>query len=157
VVLYLNLDGVLHPNAVRFSSSSPFLESCGRHLFENVDALVSVSTESPDLRFILNTWWTYHIHFDDCLKQLLASVPKRVIGAVLSHSRLCARLPNRDRWLRKQLELPIPRSYSSTMPMRARYPRHILVKAFLVDPIVVLGDSRAVDALTWQQQSFNRE
>jgi len=146
MLLYLNFDGVLHPNSVVFGTHPvPVLEVTGHRLFENVDALARITSLFPSLRFVLNTWWTYRIEFDQCLKKLPRSVASRTVGAILPHFTLCASTPNR-------VAMATNAAMNSMVPVilldhaDARYPKSLLPNAFLLDPYLGLWEPQVIDA-----------
>ena len=83
-VLYLDFDGVLHPDEVYSpkSKSSPRIDSRtqGHHLFENASILEAALTDYPKLSLVLSTSWCYHYGLEYAKKQLPASLQARVIG-----------------------------------------------------------------------------
>src|ERR1700737_4343384 len=96
MVLFLNFDGVLHPNAVQFNQKDmPVLDAPGHRLFESSKALAEVAGDFSDLRLILNTWWTYKVGLDECLRHLPKVLSSRVSGSILPHASLCSTLPHR--------------------------------------------------------------
>ncbi|MGF6574891.1 hypothetical protein ABH945_007019 [Paraburkholderia sp. GAS333] len=147
MVLLLNFDGVLHPNAVEFASNSaPILDAPQHNLFENNEALATLVEQFADLRLILNTWWTYVVGIDESLRQLPRSVSSRVDGSVLPHNSCCTTFPHRISLATDAVET----SWEPILVLDhadARYPKHILRCAFLVDPQLGLSDPRAGRAL----------
>ena len=147
MLLYLNFDGVLHPNSVVFRThSAPILDVAGHRLFENADSLARITSLFPSLRIVLNTWWTYRISFDECLKRLPRSVASRTVGAVLPHFTLCESIPNR-------VAMATKAAIESNLAVllldhsNARYPKLLLPRAFLTDPRLGLWEPQVVDAL----------
>ncbi|MHB9838294.1 HAD domain-containing protein [Paraburkholderia terrae] len=148
MVLYLNFDGVLHPNRVTFSASgAPQLEIPRHHLFENSNVLARVLFDFPDVRVVLNTWWTYRFSIAECVARLPETVRQRVDGAVLPHSNLCPVLPDRIEFVAHALA-------RETQPALildhadSRYPRHLLSRALLLDPETGLCDGHTSEALS---------
>lgn len=146
MVLFLNFDGVLHPNAVRFKEGgTPVLNAPGHRLFESIAALTEIAADFTDLFLMLNTWWTYTIGLDRCLRHLPAVLSSRVVGSVLPHASSCPTLPHR-------ILLAIDAAANSEVPILmldhadARYPAHLLHITFLLDPHVGLADPQAVRA-----------
>ncbi|MGF6837747.1 hypothetical protein QF001_001614 [Paraburkholderia youngii] len=147
MVLFLNFDGVLHPNAVQFDQKdTPILDAPGHHLFESSKALAEVAADFTNLRLILNTWWTYTVGLDGCLSFLPKSLSSRVDGSILPHASLCSTLPHR-------ISLATDAADNSEVPVvildhaDARYPKHLLPATLLLEPQVGLADLQAVYAL----------
>ncbi|MEM5371645.1 HAD domain-containing protein [Paraburkholderia azotifigens] len=147
MVLFLNFDGVLHPNAVRFApNNTPVLDAPGHYLFESSKALAEVAADFIDLRLILNTWWTYRVGLDACLHLLPKVLASRVSGSILPPASSCSTLPHR-------ISLATDAAINSEEPVLildhadARYPKHLLRTTFLLDPQVGLADARAVHGL----------
>jgi hypothetical protein len=147
MVLFLNFDGVLHPNAVKFDqSNTPALDAPGHRLFENSTALAQIAADFIDLRLILNTWWTYRIGLDACIHLLPNVLASRVTGSVVPHAKMCAKLPHRislaNEAATNSKDLVLILDHAD-----ARYPKHLLPTTFLLEPQVGLADSQAVIAL----------
>ncbi|MEX3639607.1 HAD domain-containing protein [Paraburkholderia sp. BR14320] len=146
MVLFLNFDGVLHPNAVQFDKKNqPLLEARGHSLFEGSKVLAEIASDFTSLRLILNTWWTYAIGLDGCLRHLPKVLSSRVDGSVLPHSSLCRTLPHR-------ISLATDAVANSEPPILildhadARYPEHVLYLAFRLEPQVGLMDPQSARA-----------
>jgi hypothetical protein len=83
-LLYLDYDGVLHPELVWRTRKNgihlaPGLE---RHsLFENADLLVQALQPYPDARIILSTSWVRVLGFNQAAQRLSKPLRQRVIGA----------------------------------------------------------------------------
>jgi len=80
VILFLDFDGVLHPDAVYLERGRPVLRTDGalfmwsRHL---VDALAS----APHIRIVLSTSWARELRFARARDYLPAELRPKVIGA----------------------------------------------------------------------------
>jgi hypothetical protein len=147
MLLFLNFDGVLHPNAVRFDRKlSPALDAPGHRLFESNHALAEVVTDFTTLRLVLNTWWTYFLGFDESLRRLPKPLSSRVSGSILQHVSFCPSLPHRI-----ALATEAVRNVSEPVLILdhadARYPKHVLRVTLLLEPQIGLADPRAVQAL----------
>jgi hypothetical protein len=146
-MLLLNFDGVLHPDAVHFTqTNTPVLDVPGHYLFESNTALANVATDFTNLWLVLNTWWTYKVGLDECLRCLPKVLSRRVVGSVLPHVSSCPTLPHR-------VSLASNTADNSKVPTLildhadARYPKHLRPTALLLDPQVGLADPQAVQAL----------
>jgi hypothetical protein len=80
VILFLDFDGVLHPDAVYLERGRPVLRADGelfmwsRHL---LDALAS----APHVRIVLSTSWARELRFARARDYLPADLRPRVIGS----------------------------------------------------------------------------
>ncbi|TDN62435.1 HAD domain-containing protein [Paraburkholderia sp. BL10I2N1] len=147
MLIFLNFDGVLHPNAVRFEKKiNPALDAPRHRLFESNDALAEVVANFTDLRLVLNTWWTYFLGFDESLRRLPKTLASRVSGSTLQHASFYQNLPHRiaiaTEAVRNVAEPVLILDHAD-----ARYPAHILHVTLLLEPQIGLADSRAVQAL----------
>lgn len=79
-VLFLDFDGVLHPDAVFMTRKGPKLRADGA-LFMWVDLLVEVLEDFPQIQVVLSTSWARHMGFSRARSYLPASLKARVIGA----------------------------------------------------------------------------
>lgn len=79
-VLFLDFDGVLHPDAVFMTRKGPKLRSDGA-LFMWADLLVEVLDDFPQVQVVLSTSWARHLGFSRARSYLPASLKARVIGA----------------------------------------------------------------------------
>jgi len=91
VVLYLDFDGVLHPDAAYWSPRGVVLQGHPGHaLFEHVPLLESALAPYPDVRIVLSTSWVPDLGFSRARKRLGPQLAQRVIGATF-HSRYMRR------------------------------------------------------------------
>ncbi|MDW3688515.1 HAD domain-containing protein [Cupriavidus sp. CV2] len=81
-VLYLDFDGVLHPEAVFRTSKGPWLQTPGHKLFENEGILEAALEPYPDVRIVLSTaWLLWRGGYSYAKRQLSPALQQRVIGA----------------------------------------------------------------------------
>ena len=83
-VLYLDFDGVLHPDPVyRHHKRGIYLgaESIGHMLFENVQILQDALAPYPQLAIVLSTSWVRVLGYSRAKAYLPEQLRKRVIGA----------------------------------------------------------------------------
>ena len=88
VVLYLDLDGVLHPDAV-YAVPGKGIElrgHPGHALFEHAPLLVSLLAPYPSVRIVLSTSWVAERGYSRTKRRLGTELAERVIGATY-HSR----------------------------------------------------------------------
>lgn len=81
-VLYLDFDGVLHPDAAYFSYKRGIeLRAPGHSLFENMAILETILSPHPELAIVLSTSWVYAKDFKYAKERLSPSLQAHVIGA----------------------------------------------------------------------------
>ncbi|MEX3981863.1 HAD domain-containing protein [Paraburkholderia sp. EG287A] len=90
-LLYLDYDGVLHPESVYFyHRRGPVLVNApGHRMFEHVDLLEQELKPYPSLKIVLSTSWVrrYHGSLARVARHLTPGLRKRIIGATY-HSRM---------------------------------------------------------------------
>lgn len=80
-VLYLDFDGVLHPEDARMGPQGPYLGSPHRHkLFEHAGLLVALLQAYPDVRIVLSTSWAMR-GYEYGRRRLPAELANRCIGS----------------------------------------------------------------------------
>ncbi|HIE1164244.1 TPA: HAD domain-containing protein [Pseudomonas aeruginosa] len=79
-LLFLDFDGVLHPDAVYLTSRGIELRAEGE-LFMWAPLLVEVLANHPDLQIVLSTSWARNLGFHRARSVLPAELQSRVIGA----------------------------------------------------------------------------
>lgn len=80
-VLFLDFDGVLHPDAVYRVRGQIVLRRDGVSLFEWTPHLVEALAPHPDIRIVLSTSWVRVLGFNKACKRLPQALRERVIGA----------------------------------------------------------------------------
>ncbi len=81
-VLYLDFDGVLHPDAAYFSYKRGIeLRAPGHSLFENMTILETILAPHAEVAIVLSTSWVYSKDFKYAKERLSPSLQDRVIGA----------------------------------------------------------------------------
>lgn len=80
-VLYLDFDGVLHPDEVYRVRGRIVLRYDGMNLFEWAPLLAQHLEPYPDVRIILSTSWVRVLSFNEARAWLPDSLGSRVIGA----------------------------------------------------------------------------
>lgn len=147
VDLYLNFDGVLHPNRVSYSEGGGAkLLVDGHALFEHNQRLVELLRGRDAVRIVLNTWWVYAFGADRATCYLPRSLRARVDGSTL-------------RFRGSYPEGLVPDRYESTAAMSckrarasvlildsadSRWPACWLPRCLLLHPLVGLGDVEAM-------------
>lgn len=87
-ILYLDFDGVLHHEDVRFSPKrGPFIKAPGQYtLFQHAPLLEELLVPYPDIKIVLSTAWVRVYSFSKATKRLPASLRERCIGATYHSS-----------------------------------------------------------------------
>lgn len=81
-ILYLDFDGVLHDEDVRWlPKRGIFLKTPGRTLFEWMPLLEELITPYPNIRLVLSTSWVRVRSYDFARSRLSPPLRSRVIGA----------------------------------------------------------------------------
>ena len=95
-VLYLDYDGVLHPDAVYlvrgYGVHLSLREAPGRQLFDAAPHLIDALGPYPEARIVLSTDWVRRLGFDKAKAALPSALSSRVIGATY-HTRQRLRDP----------------------------------------------------------------
>ena len=79
--LFLDFDGVLHPDNVYREGRRVVLRADGFRLFEWVGILDDLLAPYPTLQIILSTSWVHVLGFDVAYSQLAEALRRRVVGA----------------------------------------------------------------------------
>lgn len=80
MILFLDYDGVLHPDAAYLVRGRPELRADGE-LFMWAGHLVDVLASAPQIRIVLSTSWARELRFARARDYLPAELRQRVIGA----------------------------------------------------------------------------
>jgi HAD domain in Swiss Army Knife RNA repair proteins len=82
-VLYLDFDGVLHPDAVFRYRNPPAirLQAPGHELFESAPVLDQLLAPYPGIRIVLSTSWVRELGFNEARETLPSALQARVVGA----------------------------------------------------------------------------
>lgn len=99
-VLYLDFDGVLHPEDVwRHPRRGTHVRSpAGHSLFEHNLLLESLLSHAPDVQIVLSTSWVRVFSFSRAVRQLAVEVQARVIGATFHSEMHMDAFAARPRW-----------------------------------------------------------
>ena len=79
-VLFLDFDGVLHPDAAYLIKGRPILKTQGA-LFMWAPLLLEALTPFPDVRIVLSTSWARELSYTRARRWLPSGLRERVIGA----------------------------------------------------------------------------
>lgn len=80
MILFLDFDGVLHPDAVYLERRRPVLRAEGS-LFMWAPLLADLLADLPRVRIVLSTSWARELGFDSARRRLPEPLRARVIGA----------------------------------------------------------------------------
>lgn len=81
MILFLDFDGVLHPDAVYLRQSGHIELRAEGALFMWADRLAAALQPHPDVRIVLSTSWVRNIGFHRTRKALPTDLAARVVGA----------------------------------------------------------------------------
>ena len=95
-ILFLDFDGVLHPDAVYLTRRGVELRAEGE-LFMWAPILEKLLAECPQIQVVLSTSWARNLGFREAKKRLPESVQARVIGATW-HSGEAKGWPDQIKW-----------------------------------------------------------
>ncbi|MDH1728195.1 HAD domain-containing protein [Pseudomonas chengduensis] len=95
-VLFLDFDGVLHPDAVFRTRKGPQLRGEG-HLFMWVPLLAQALKDLPQVTVVLSTTWVRHLGFQRARSYLPEAIQDRVIGATW-HSAMARNWTDQNWW-----------------------------------------------------------
>lgn len=89
MILFLDFDGVLHPESVYLTASGPKLSGEGE-LFMWARILEQALVPYPEVRLVLSTSWVRHLGFSRAKKRLSPALQSRVVGSTWHSSMLKA-------------------------------------------------------------------
>ena len=95
-VLFLDFDGVLHPDAVYLSRQGPTLKAEGT-LFMWAPILTNLLVDFPMISLVLSTSWVRHLGYKRALAYLPVELQQRVIGATW-HSSMAKNWMDENLW-----------------------------------------------------------
>ncbi|WP_449104371.1 HAD domain-containing protein [Pseudomonas veronii] len=95
-ILFLDFDGVLHPDAVYLSRQGPVLKVEGT-LFMWAPILANLLGGFPMISVVLSTSWVRHLGFKRALAYLPIELRERVIGATW-HSSMARGWADENQW-----------------------------------------------------------
>jgi hypothetical protein len=95
-ILFLDFDGVLHPDAVYLTRQGPTLKAEGT-LFMWAPILVNLLGQFPMISLVLSTSWVRHLGYKRALGYLPRELQERVIGATW-HSSMTKGWADENQW-----------------------------------------------------------
>ncbi|MBC8745335.1 MULTISPECIES: HAD domain-containing protein [Paraburkholderia] len=142
--IYLNFDGVLHPDQVFYEDGCiPSLLAPGHNAFEFAELLAMTLEGYEDVVIILNTWWTFYLGPDACKDLLPAALAARVGGSTIQYIDTYDRMPIRLREAECHIARRRSRRWLVLDHSNARYRRDFLPQLLLLDPSEGLGNRSA--------------
>lgn len=96
MILFLDFDGVLHPDSVYMGSSGPLLRAPGA-LFMWASILESQLLQFADINIVLSTSWVRQLDFSRAKKKLPAALRERVVGSTW-HSSMAKGWADQNWW-----------------------------------------------------------
>ncbi|CAB3704284.1 hypothetical protein LMG22037_03678 [Paraburkholderia phenoliruptrix] len=146
--LYLNFDGVLHPDQVLYVEGCvPSLTAVGSKTLEHVNILVKILGERENINIVLNTWWTFSIGVAACMELLPSALASRVTGSVLEGA---PSYPTRPARLNEAARHILSRRERASVILdhaNAVYSSEFLPKLLLIHPHEGLGNRAAQRSL----------
>lgn len=95
-ILFLDFDGVLHPDAVYLTRQGPTLQGEGT-LFMWAPILANLLDDFPMISLVLSTSWVRHLGYKRALSYLPRELQERVIGATW-HSSMAKGWVDENQW-----------------------------------------------------------
>lgn len=81
MIIYLDFDGVLHPDAVYQVKNKPLELRAPGELFMHTEILLDALAPYPEANIILSTSWVRSLGFDRTVKKMPAKLGERVLGS----------------------------------------------------------------------------
>jgi HAD domain in Swiss Army Knife RNA repair proteins len=92
MIVFLDFDGVLHPNAAYKVRGGALLKASDHALFEHESRLVQALAMYPEIRIVLSTSWVSHFGFEYTKECVCDALQLRIKGATW-HSSM-----NKNHW-----------------------------------------------------------
>ncbi len=81
MIIFLDFDGVLHPNAVYAIPNQPLQLKAYGELFMHAPILEEALAPYPEVKIVLSTSWVRALGYNRTLKKMPAKLKEQVIGA----------------------------------------------------------------------------
>jgi hypothetical protein len=81
MILFLDFDGVLHPNSVWQTSKGLQLDCDGHNLFEHAELLAVILHDLPHVKIVLSTSWVSTITYNYAKSVLPPALQERIIDS----------------------------------------------------------------------------
>ncbi|MFM0033937.1 HAD domain-containing protein [Paraburkholderia strydomiana] len=135
MLLYLNFDGVLHPDRVVYKEGcTPTLVAAGHEELEHAGLLSQLLEPHDDLRLVLNTWWTFYLGLDACVEILPAPLSRRVVDSTVGYATSYDSIPSRAIELERHIATHGQCCFVVLDHSNARYRPELLPHLLLLDP-----------------------
>jgi hypothetical protein len=139
--IYLNFDGVLHPDQLLYEQGcAPSLLTSEHSALEYAGCLVAALESHLDAAIVLNTWWTFYLGFDACIEMLPAALAARVIGSTVQHASTYDQIPVRYREVERYIARRRHQAFLIVDHANARYSRDLNPYLLLLDPLEGLSN-----------------
>jgi hypothetical protein len=148
VRIYLNPDGVLHPNVVCHDDGTSRLTAPGHEPFEYAPYLTEILENHANLKLVLNTWWAFSMGLVANLELLPDVIATRVVDATLHSASTYEHFPDRIEEAEKHIALHANEAFLILDHSNARYPKHLKTRAILIDGTLGLSSLAARRALS---------
>jgi hypothetical protein len=146
--LYLNFDGVLHPDQVLYVEGCvPSLTAVGSKALEHANILVKILGERENINIVLNTWWTFYIGVAACMELLPNALASRVTASILEGASSYPTRPARLNEAARHILSCRERASIILDHANAVYSSEFLPKLLLVHPLEGLGNRAAQRSL----------
>lgn len=155
--IYLNFDGVLHPDQVLYEEGcTPSMLLREHSALEYAHLLVAALDTHADAAIVLNTWWTFYIGLDACTELLPAPLAARVVGCTVQHSSTYDEAPVRYHEAARCIARRRHRALVIVDHGNARYPRKLNPFLLLLDPTEGLSNQAACRSLERRIQTLEQ-
>ncbi|MGT2469322.1 HAD domain-containing protein [Paraburkholderia terrae] len=134
MILYLNFDGVLHPDRVVYGEGcTPSLVATGHNELEHAGLLSEILEPHDDLWLVLNTWWTFYLGLDACVEMLPSPLARRVVDATIGYASCYDSIPCRAIEMERHIARQGKRGFIILDHNNARYRPELLPHLLLLD------------------------
>ncbi|WP_374121830.1 HAD domain-containing protein [Paraburkholderia phenoliruptrix] len=156
--LYLALEGVLHPIAFP-NDVEPTLamEAQRSSVLAQGARLAQVLGPFPEVRIVLNTWWSYYLGENACRKILPRKLATRVVGCVLARPERWESIPDRLLLAERHINTHGLQQCFVLDHIHARYSKAVLSRVFLLQDPSRLHDSYTIDVIIGRLRALTPE
>jgi hypothetical protein len=134
MIIYLNFDGVLHPDRVVYGEGcTPSLVATGHSTLEHARLLSEILEPHDGIQLVLNTWWTFYLGLDACIEMLPSPLGRRVIDATIGYASNYDGTPSRAIEAERHIARHGKRCFIVLDHSNARYRPELLPYLLLLD------------------------
>jgi hypothetical protein len=161
-VVYLDFDGVLHPEDTYFHPTrgaylGPQSTSAGHQLFEHAQLLATVLAPHPGIKIVLSTSWVQHRSYSKAMRRLPVELQARVIGATFHEQHM-----SREAWFELPRGVQVLGDVGRRRPAHwvalddddEDWPRNYLNRLVKTNPVLGMTRIGAVDELRQHFESW---